>query len=261
MAQTPRGRRLTEQHRLAQLGIASQGEAVARRLWRGLDPTDIRGSWPAWLAANTAALATFYSLSQDVASEYIRDYRLAEVGSVATGPVVAPSFDAGVNGQALSIAGPIYALSQSKQGSRHPLDASLNHYGGLFRRQILAGGRMMIDETTASDRRARGWRRVTDGDPCAFCAMLATRGAVGQGTLYRSRETATTAGGDSMFGSGTRYHPYCGCTAEIVYGEWEPNEREQGYIDAYREAASQASAEDGVRTQDTVLWRMRQLMK
>lgn len=48
-----------------------------------------------------------------------------------------------------------------------------------------------------------GWARVPTGaETCAFCRMLASRGAV-----YRSRETA---------GGGKRYHGRCDCTPTLV---------------------------------------------
>lgn len=85
--------------------------------------------------------------------------------------------------------------------------------------ETLAAGRGVIQET------APRWRRVTDGDPCGFCAMLASRGPV-----YRSAGKA---------GDGNRYHGRCGCTVEPFDGDpddWEPTPEEQRYIDAYRES-------------------------
>lgn len=112
----------------------------------------------------------------------------------------------------------------------------------------MSGGRMMIDATAKADTRAIGWRRVSDGNPCTFCAMLCSRGPI-----YASQERAETVGG-----SGLQYHGHCGCTAEILYSEWIPNEAERGYIEDYEKAAREAKADGQQRTQDTVLWRMRQ---
>ena len=83
--------------------------------------------------------------------------------------------------------------------------------------EVLNAGREVV---RASSPR---WRRVTDGQPCGFCAMLASRGPV-----YRSAEKAGYGG--------NRYHERCGCTAEPFEGdpdEWEPTPDEQRYIDAY----------------------------
>lgn len=82
----------------------------------------------------------------------------------------------------------------------------------------LNAGRETIRKSSTS------WRRVTDGNPCGFCAMLVSRGPV-----YTS-ERGAGAGGD--------YHTHCGCTVEPFegsFGDWEPTADEQRFIDAYEE--------------------------
>ena len=74
----------------------------------------------------------------------------------------------------------------------------------------------------SADAAGSAWRRVADTNPCAFCAMLVTRGPV-----YHTRATALGA---------RRYHNHCGCTAEEYRGDpadWEPTPREQQYVDLY----------------------------
>ncbi|MFE5570526.1 hypothetical protein ACFQ68_36420 [Amycolatopsis japonica] len=74
-------------------------------------------------------------------------------------------------------------------------------------RHTLAAGRSRVERATAADPAARGWLRVTDGDPCWWCAMLASRGAV-----YLSRESACTRGGTE-----DEYHNGCGCQPEPFF--------------------------------------------
>ena len=88
---------------------------------------------------------------------------------------------------------------------------------------------------------------MSDGNPCAFCAMLVSRGPA-----YTSEAAALAQG------NGDPYHKKCGCTVEVLYGPWVPNETEQGFVDAYFDAAEAANAAGQKRTADTVLWRMRQ---
>lgn len=95
-----------------------------------------------------------------------------------------------------------------------------------------------------------GWRRVSDGDPCAFCAMLVTRGPV-----YTSRDKAlhtTNPAPGIPAGTLHKYHPHCGCTVEIVYDDWQPTEQEQQWIDDYYRAAESLPARTP-RTAKTVL--------
>lgn len=54
-------------------------------------------------------------------------------------------------------------------------------------RQALKGGRGVTNEVMRKDRKVIGFARVTDANPCAFCALLASRGAVyGKGAFARS---------------------------------------------------------------------------
>lgn len=62
----------------------------------------------------------------------------------------------------------------------------------------------MVTETALADPQATGWRRVGDGDSCAFCRML-----IGRGEVYS--EAGVT------FAS----HDRCGCEAEPAYGDGE----------------------------------------
>lgn len=82
-------------------------------------------------------------------------------------------------------------------------------------REALRSGRDLMDRATRSDKRVLGWARVTDGNPCAFCAMLAARGAV-----YKSRATAEVARSDTPPVDPmdlSRYHNGCHCQMVPVY--------------------------------------------
>lgn len=68
-------------------------------------------------------------------------------------------------------------------------------------RLALNAGRDYVIQTVEQDRLAVGWMRVTDGDPCAFCLVLASRGPV-----YKSRTTAEFLA-----------HDNCGCVAVPVF--------------------------------------------
>lgn len=66
----------------------------------------------------------------------------------------------------------------------------------------MRGGWDTIEESVRSDRRALGWQRVTSGDPCAFCAMVASRGPI-----YKEDTVDFEA------------HDHCSCEPEPVYSE------------------------------------------
>ncbi|MFB7643879.1 hypothetical protein ACFC0S_03215 [Streptomyces sp. NPDC056084] len=118
-------------------------------------------------------------------------------------------------------------------GFLQELDTLMRNAGttaaGAADREALRAGRDLITHASQEDRRAVGWARVTDGDPCAFCAMLVSRGAT-----YTSRATAIGGGRRKPEGSPdgrarqhrrppvaledlTRYHYGCHCQTVPVY--------------------------------------------
>lgn len=245
MALTAEGRALTESHRVGQIAIGASAEASARLLWPMLDPADLDRYEPAWMGATLAALEPHFTDSTRLASAYVREYRKAE--GAAAAPLGVVAWNQRYMSENLHLAGPVRVKLLVKGGmtGAGAAGAALTKFGGIARRGVMSGGRMMINETAVRDRNVVGWRRVADGDPCTFCGMLASRGPV-----YGKNSVLTT-------GEGLRYHGHCGCTAELVYGEWQPSPDEQLYIDEYDRAAAEADALGLPRTQENVLPRMR----
>lgn len=81
-------------------------------------------------------------------------------------------------------------------------DAWESDLEGALSRHVRTPGRRTLEDAIEDDPESIAWVRITDGDPCGFCAMLA-----GRGFVYTTRETA-------LYAEGTRepYHDHCGCT-------------------------------------------------
>jgi hypothetical protein len=126
-------------------------------------------------------------------------------------------------------------LASALDAGRPPEQAketALTRTSGSISRHVLNGGRETILRSVAEDREALGWGRVTDGDPCAFCAMLA-----GRGPVYQE---------DTV---GFEAHDECGCGAEPVYyrdAPWPGRSRE--FHDMYNEALLQARQDGTMAT-------------
>jgi hypothetical protein len=71
---------------------------------------------------------------------------------------------------------------------------------GSVQRNVAAGGRTTIFNAVEHDTEAVGWVRVTSASPCAFCAMLSSRGPA-----YKSENSGR------FRQDGALYHPHCGC--------------------------------------------------
>lgn len=209
---------------------------MAKSLWGGLEVSSLDATAPSWLAASTVAVATFFDQAGMAATRYVSSYRQAEIRT-RSGDVEPARWNETATQGALMLAGPIRIKSLIGSGV-DPTEATRTAYkglSGLVRKQIMAGGRDTIANTARADHRAIGFRRVTDGNPCAFCAMLASRGpSYGSAAVARARS------------DGMRYHNHCGCSAEIVYGSWQPTAAEQGYLDAYKLARIELE-EAGIR--------------
>ncbi|MDU7359627.1 MAG: EndoU domain-containing protein [Propionibacteriaceae bacterium] len=113
---------------------------------------------------------------------------------------------------------------------------------------------------------------MTDGNPCAFCAMLATRTdytspfaaqyVVGRGKTTRLGARGRRGLGVRPRGSrslGEKYHDNCGCTVAEVFDDWEPSYAERQQKELYEEARK-ACAEKGLEPNlKNILAQMREL--
>lgn len=80
-------------------------------------------------------------------------------------------------------------------------------------RMVLSGGRKTVDQLSADDVAVLGWMRVPDADPCFWCSMLVSRGAVYRSADAAGREVNDRFVGDGMF----KFHDNCDCTAMPVF--------------------------------------------
>lgn len=87
--------------------------------------------------------------------------------------------------------------------SKEILDNASLTGSGVADELVLEGPRNLATHAHSSDHRVRMYTRGTSGNPCAFCAMLASRGFV-----YWS---ATSAMNTYRDGGMNSYHPNCHC--------------------------------------------------
>lgn len=85
-------------------------------------------------------------------------------------------------------------------------------------------GRELTYKVGSTDDKRLAWMRVTGPTPCAFCAMLASRGAV-----YRSERSAL------FDGYGKLYHPNCACHVVPVFTDSPAyTKRDKYFIDNWK---------------------------
>lgn len=202
MATTLAGSRLTKGHRTAQLALRALALRQVLEIWPAFDVEDAARSWPPVEAALLAVIGERRAVSTSLAAGYFEAYRRAEgVGGVPS-PVLSV-FDEGAIDRArtsLQVTG--YVTTERLRALKHadPARVALVRVSGAVTRHVLDGGRETLLASVRGDRRARGWARVTSAEPCEFCAMLASRGAV-----YTATSGAFQA------------HDHCGCALEPTY--------------------------------------------
>lgn len=108
----------------------------------------------------------------------------------------------------LTVTGPVGQKSKIGRGKsvKTARDESFVEASGAASRHVLTGGRQSLLTLVQDNMPDPRWIRVTDGDPCAFCAMLA-----GRGPVYLTKDSA-----------GFSAHDHCACTAEPVYHATAP---------------------------------------
>jgi len=228
-----------DRFRLEQLGMrAATIREISRLFQERWDPSDLDGSVAAIVGATSRMVMRDYRQGSERAAEFVREVRDI-AGSRATQLAVAGEPDARRVQRTVAKSALTSAATAFRQGvpQQEALRRSAVAASGSAGRLSLEGGRRTVVESAELAREAghsRGWKRETGAEPCAFCAMLATRGAV-----YHSEETAR--GGRGNFrGDGTgpdfEVHDHCACEPVEVFEREPLRPREQEFWELYKEA-------------------------
>lgn len=194
---------LTDDLRRVQADLSRRTIIELLALWELLDPEDIAGTLERWLAAATSAVSARHAQSAALARAYYRAIRLEQLGSTLPAALPVPPLVPAAVRTSLTVTGPVQLRRALGRGVpiRDAAQAAAVASARAGSRQALEGGRETITYSVRSDPRARGWIRVTGGEPCDFCVMQAGRGAV---------YSATTVD----FAS----HANCQCQPEPAFG-------------------------------------------
>lgn len=204
MSSTPDGARLTEAHRLAQARLGARTVQQMRVVWPLLDPAAVDQTFARWLSAAKVVVGANRNVSSQLAASYYMAFRQLELGIDA--PPVTPVFAEAANAEQLAtsllVTGPVSLKNGMARGlpiAKAAQAAEVNSARASMRLS-LDGGRETLTSTIGADPNATGWQRVTSGNACAFCEMLA-----GRGTVYKE-DSADFAS-----------HDHCSCSAEPTF--------------------------------------------
>lgn len=203
MARTKAGAQLTEAHRRLQAQISAGMLRDLLGLWAVVDPTNLKGTLPPFVQAGRTVVLNGRKASAAAASRYYIAFRRVEGvgGTVVVGPPKPMPHE--VVNSALIGAGVAGIRNARRRGAsvQAAHDNGFVKMSGSAAQLVAGGGRALLLDAIQSDPEAVGFQRVTDGSPCAFCAMIAS-----QGIIAKSADSA-----------GFEAHGHCGCTAEPAF--------------------------------------------
>lgn len=248
MAHTNAGRELTEYNRMAQAALTATVVEKIRALFLGIiNFDDIDASSIEFVRQALPIVVAARGMAYDTATEYLEAFRRVELRGLIDHSELAPEdndryavdldlleeyaddsmIDWGggdpredlptpaVLARELHSSGAAVAKARIAKGKDEAgaKQQAANAVAAKVVAQVANGGRApLAAEVRTGNRGAVGYARVVDANPCAFCAMLASRGAV-----YRSDAFDSS---DALFAGDNRFkvHDGCECTLEPIYG-------------------------------------------
>lgn len=230
-------RELVLEHRQRAAAVAQLAAQQVRDIALRASTSDI-DAWFGRVESDLLALiAAAFEALRRLTAAFLGEH--AELQGVDLLPVLA-EWDTDQVRDSLRITGPV-AFKQHMTASGGDVAAArtvmANRMAGSAQRLAMEGERRTVQDTIDESAEIVGWRRVSDGDPCAFCAALISRGAV-----YKDARSA----GDVRFG-GMPYHDNDGCTAVPLYEhEEEPPEVDDLYRQ-WQQVTAKTSGDESLR--------------
>lgn len=221
------------------------------RSWSILDFNNLDDTKMPWVEAVLPSVRYGFDRSQQAMANFMDDYRtlwqLATGESVEDRPriitatrdarpdsrlgadwnnyVTAPAFDPVEAAQKMLLSGPYKVKSLMPAPEVEAMGKGAVSAAGSAVKTAMDGGRQLVDSEVAADMVAKGYQRVTDGDPCSFCALLASRGPVyDDGSFPGSDKFLAPAEFEDATGSNSvaRVHDHCRCGLVPVYSSFSP---------------------------------------
>lgn len=197
-----------EAHQEGQAALAALALPLLEQAWALFDPENIEATIERFRMAVQAVVEFYGRASAAAALDRFKEVR-REAGIPGRAPSAsAPKVPDGFIDQLVTEAAAQFVADPV--AGRDLLDSHAEQL-------ILEQGRRQMMSAARLDAEAKGWVRVPNADACSFCLMLALRGPAykskrGAGFLAHTKQP-DGSGGD------------CRCSAEPVFGQWEPTAR------------------------------------
>jgi hypothetical protein len=231
VASTQEAASLTGTYQLSQRQLSRLVISEQLLLWNTLNLSAVDATRDSWLTASMSSVEKYRSASTAQAADYYWRFASAEGVPRELAPM-SSWWNRDRARAGLEINGPVRFKTLMARGypfARAGQIAAVSVAGEAVR-FALEGGRDELLGQVKRDRAALGWQRVGGADPCAFCAMLISRGPV------YTKSSATFEA-----------HASCGCTAEPVFNTNATTDQSKQFKELWN-VSQQAQVVDGLST-------------
>lgn len=244
---------LEQKHSEDQETIADNLVLALYPLWQIMDFENLDRSSILWTEAVLPRVRTAYMQSQRVAASFALNVRFASLPTAEPMRILAPVVE-----PPMGVPSPRFLLPDVGDADEViPLDelqdndvrvsllvegnyniksqmpvadpaetmkaAQVNSTGAAVR-QTLKGARNVTANVVKFDRRVLGYARYTDANPCHFCALLASRGAVYSKESFAESDSSFTSNKNAVevprdYIRISKVHNNCRCTLRPVYSK------------------------------------------
>jgi hypothetical protein len=277
---------LALQHAQAQEEVAAQLVQRLTPLWNILDPEDLDeegDSAVAWLTAVVPVVLSSYYASQRLGQVFAQDMRWAALPTAeplplrpvaADRPLDLPfgafdqidlefdddevwdmrPFDVEEVAKSMYMNGPARVKANMGEKTLDEAMATADVVSkGAAIRQAVNGSRAVTRQVSEDDKRALGWARVTDNDPCYYCAILASRGAVYQADSFVAKDASFANPSEPVelgdnWTDVAKVHDNCRCTLRPVFMKNQFRDREAWfYFEQWKQFSKGKSNKAAIR--------------
>lgn len=236
-------RALDEGHRAKQAANAAAVQKLVMQLFvKMIDPANIRGTTQAWLQRAILEILKGRQSAILLATGYVHATRRLQVpdapffnipkpDDVPMAKLIRSLTYTGPGKLAVDLAKvpqpmePDLELSRPGEWERFqreqqqyeqslkeaPVKAAVSASAAAYK-HVADGARDLIDSAVQRDPTASGYIRITKGQPCSFCLMLASRGPVYKEDSFKQSDPRFTGPGHH------KVHDGCGCMLRPIYG-------------------------------------------
>ena len=229
MASTGKGALLTDQHRRRQVSLAITADSQARRAWDAtLDLNDLTGTQPIWKRTMLNLIQTWWRISEQAALAYLPQYREAETGEGPGIEIGVQQFDRRRAGEKLDWLGSTN-VKWHLAPETPPRTPTARHANC----SSASSTRPCSPEAAPPSNTGRN-RTHAPSDGGAYPTATPARSA--QCSSRAAPSTPAQRKPACAPATGRNTTPTAG-HRRGVYGDWEPTQQEQQWIDEYYKAA------------------------